>query len=126
MCSVPRRNVDQLLRDILHYSEITRNLAADGGFEIYMARQERRFAIDRCLQIVGEALSQAVSQQRLLTWHISDSNEIIAFRHLLTHHYYSISPRVVWGIILDDLPLLEREVAAFLAKPLDLQEKEGE
>jgi len=123
---VPPRKLDLLLQDILQYSEITQKLAADGGFEAYSSRQERTFAIDRCLQIVGEALSQAVNQQKLLAWHISDYREIIAFRHLLTHHYYGITPRIVWGIILDDLPLLDRQVTAVLAKPFEVQGEDEE
>jgi uncharacterized protein with HEPN domain len=74
-----------------------------------------RCAVERCLQIVGEALSRIVALDRAFVWRITDAQKIIAFRHLLTHHYYRVSPMFVAELVETRLPQLQLEVEALLS-----------
>ena len=64
-------------------------------------------------QILGEAA-------RNVTGHFKEAHpeipwsKIIAFRNMLTHHYFEIDPKVVWNIITHDLPPLKEQVEAIL------------
>ena len=75
-----------------------------------------RSAVERELQIIGEALTQLAKYHPTLVEHISEYQRIIAFRHLLVHGYDGIDHEVVWAILQYKLPILAQEVADLLAK----------
>jgi uncharacterized protein with HEPN domain len=108
-----QRDLPALYADILHSGRLLRDYSAD-GFERYANEGRISDAIERRLQIIGEALSQAVRQDGDLVWKITSFRKIISFRHLLTHHYYKVSPLLVWNILEANLPQLEREVSILL------------
>jgi uncharacterized protein with HEPN domain len=64
-------------------------------------------------QILGEAARNISSNLREkypeVPW-----PKIIAFRNMLTHHYFGIDPQVVWIIITHDLPPLKKQVETIL------------
>jgi uncharacterized protein with HEPN domain len=82
----------------------------------YVADPLLRSGVEGQLEIVGEALSQALRLELELSDHISDSRRIVAFRNRLIHGYTSISNEVVWGVLETSLPALRREVKALLGE----------
>jgi uncharacterized protein with HEPN domain len=48
---------------------------------------------------------------------ISEYRRIISFRNVLIHGYDAISDAVVWDIVQNKLPILQREVDALIAEP---------
>jgi uncharacterized protein with HEPN domain len=71
-------------------------------------------AVERQFEIIGEALNQALALDSTLSNSITNLNRIISFRHRLIHGYAHISPEIVWGIAIDDVPLLAEELRALL------------
>ena len=69
-----------------------------------------RRAIERTVQIVGEALTQAVSIKPSLLLSISDAQKIIGLRHRLVHAYHDISQPIIWAVVQDHLPILDQEI----------------
>jgi uncharacterized protein with HEPN domain len=69
-----------------------------------------RSAVERQLEIIGEALSRAVAVDPRLRDRITETPRIIAFRNRLIHGYASVSDEVVWGIVQGKRPVLCREV----------------
>jgi uncharacterized protein with HEPN domain len=109
------RNLSLLLQDIAVRSQRAQSYVKSVGFEQFAQDNRVRDAVERNLQIVGEALTQALVQDRSLVWKISETHKIVAFRHLLTHHYYRVSPTIVWAILGSSLPQLDREIATLRA-----------
>lgn len=64
-------------------------------------------------QVLGEAA-------RNISGHFKEEysdipwSKLIAFRNMLTHHYFAIDLKVLWNIITQDLPPLKRQVEAIL------------
>jgi len=70
-------------------------------------------SIVKALEILGEAASQTSEETRAahpeIPW-----NEIVGMRNRLVHAYFDMNLDVIWETIANDLPSLEREVAAIL------------
>ena len=115
---MPRKLV-LLLDDVLHYAAIARRLNANATYLAYANDEKLRLATERCLFIVGEALSQALQQRLSLLLEISDVRKIIAFRHRLAHGYTEIADPLVWSFLQQRLGELEAEVFALREKMED-------
>jgi uncharacterized protein with HEPN domain len=74
-----------------------------------------RYAIERQLITIGEALTRALRVDPELAHHISETPQIVSFRNQLVHNYPGIDAAQVWDIITTDLPVLLREVRTLLA-----------
>jgi uncharacterized protein with HEPN domain len=66
-----------------------------------------RSAVERQLQIIGEALSQLTKVDPQIASNISDLRRVIAFRNILVHGYPAIDYDTVWRLIADKLPELQ-------------------
>ncbi len=73
-----------------------------------------RSAVERELQIIGEAVMQLERTAPLLAARIPEHQSIIGFRHVLVHGYDSLEPATVWNVIEVKLPVLAREVQTLL------------
>lgn len=78
--------------------------------------QDRGFrsAVERELQIIGEAIMQLERVAPSTAARISEHHAIIGFRHVLVHGYDSLHPATVWNVIEAKLPVLAREVRDIL------------
>lgn len=73
-------------------------------------------AVEHQLEIVGEALAQALRHRPdLLADRIPEAPRIIAFRNQLAHGYASVVEDVVWVIVQRDVPAVRGTVAELLA-----------
>ncbi len=73
-----------------------------------------RAAVERELQIIGEAVMQLDRLAPQLAARIPEHRDIIGFRHVLVHGYDSLQPATVWNVIEDNLPVLATVVEALL------------
>ena len=75
----------------------------------------RYYGIVKNIEIIGEAaykLTRAFCKEHTETpW-----NFIAKMRHVLVHDYYQIDPEAVWKVVNEDLPLLRKQVAKYLAE----------
>lgn len=72
-----------------------------------------RFAVERQLEIIGEAsnhLSPATKEKAPQT----DWRNIKAFRNIAAHEYFSISPVMMHRIVTTDIPELEAVIEALI------------
>jgi uncharacterized protein with HEPN domain len=79
-------------------------------------KKERAFrsAIERELQIIGEALLQLDHAFPQVAEKIAEHRNIIGFRHVLVHGYDNLDPATVWNVIEVKLPALEKQLSALL------------
>lgn len=73
-----------------------------------------RAAIERKLQIVGEALAQLFRVERTQAERISSAQRIVSFRNIVVHSYADLDMDLVWELIRSHLPSLRRELEAII------------
>lgn len=74
-----------------------------------------RSAVERQLEIVGEALAQLAGTDVATASQISEHKRIIAFRNILIHGYADIDHRIVWNVLQLKLPTVRHEAQALLS-----------
>lgn len=70
--------------------------------------------MERDLRIIGEAMNRIVEKDPSVK--LADIRLIIATRNKIIHGYETISDRIIWAIIHDDLPVLKKEIESLLRK----------
>ncbi|NPV01643.1 MAG: DUF86 domain-containing protein [Brevinematales bacterium] len=65
-------------------------------------------AVERELEIIGEAVKRIIDTDNAIN--ITDSRKIIALRNRIIHGYDSVDDAVIWNVIVNNIPLLQKEV----------------
>jgi uncharacterized protein with HEPN domain len=101
------------LKDIeLSIKEIREFLPQQGTYADFQNDLKTRKAIERNIEIIGEAMSRIREIDPDIL--ISDSRKIVDTRNRIIHGYNSISADVIWLVVTRDLPILEKEVLELL------------
>jgi len=87
---------------------------AQKTFATYQNDLRTRRAIERNIEIIGEALSRILKHDETIS--ITNSRKIVDTRNRITHGYDSVSDEVIWGIVIKHLPILKTEVEALLGE----------
>ena len=83
-------------------------------FEIYQNDLRTKRAVERNIEIIGEAMSRILKVESEIE--ISNSRKIVDVRNRIIHGYDSVSDDVIWGIVIRNLPVLQNEVEKLLNK----------
>ena len=78
------------------------------SYETYKNDILLRRAIERNLEIIGEAMTRILKEEP--KFKIENARRIIGLRNQITHGYDSISDENIWGIVVNHLPSLKVEV----------------
>ena len=81
-------------------------------FEAYENDLRTKRAVERNIEIIGEAMSRILKNDNKIE--ISNSRKIVDVRNRIIHGYDSVSDDVVWGIVVKNLPVLQKEVEKLL------------
>jgi len=101
------------LQDIsVSIEEIWDFLPEKRDFSEFQADLKTKKAIERNIEIIGEALSRILKVEPDIN--ISDSRKIVDTRNRIIHGYDSVSADVIWLILNNYLPILEKEVKSLL------------
>jgi len=102
---------EALLADILIYAK--KVLAFTNGVSeaAFSANEEKQFAVIRCLEIMGEAVSH-LSPEAAKELSSVQLRLIRGMRNRLVHDYRNVSVRIVWETITNDLSPLVRSLEA--------------
>ncbi len=109
-----QREARMYLTDIQAAAGKIQEYTAGKQFSHYDTQEMLRDAVERKFEIVGIALAELAIRDVALASRISDYQKIIAFRNVLAHGYAHIDNATVWDIIVNNLPLLARQVDALL------------
>ena len=96
---MPLRNPKKYLYDIVNCSEFVLQLTKDKTVDDYKNDRVFRSALERELQIIGEAMLQLDHISPETVDKISEHRSIIGFRHVLVHGYDSLDPNTVWNVV---------------------------
>lgn len=72
-------------------------------------------AIERNLEIIGEAVNRIIKSDAVFEAKISDAKAIVGLRNQVIHAYDNISDENIWSIVINHVPKLKKEVAILLA-----------
>jgi uncharacterized protein with HEPN domain len=109
----------KLLEDIRVVATDAIEMAAGRSYEDYRSDKQLRYAVERCFEIAGEALTQLNKIDPATAQRITDWRAIIGFRNVLIHGYAVVRHDKTWDIVTGELPTLLREVTALLSTPTD-------
>lgn len=103
----------KLLTDIkISILSIYEHLENNLEFEVYKANKTKRRAVERELEIIGEAINKLLKINPEIT--ISYSRQIVDLRNKIIHSYDNVNDIVIWKIIIKDIPVLQEEVNYYL------------
>ena len=80
----------------------------ENSFILYKEDFVMKRAIERDLEIIGEAVKKLLEQEPTLM--LNSAKKIIGLRNRISHAYDSIEDELIWGIIQKDIPLLKKEI----------------
>lgn len=83
-------------------------------FSTYKDDLRTRRAIERNIEIIGEALSRIITKDEAIK--ISNTRKIVDTRNRIIHGYDSVSDEIIWGIVINHIPILQTEVKDLLGE----------
>ncbi len=81
-------------------------------FTTYQNDLRTKRAVERNIEIIGEALSRITKHDATIL--ISNSRKIVDTRNRIIHGYDSVSDDVIWGILIRHIPILQTEIQQLL------------
>ena len=82
------------------------------NFQDYSSDVKTKRAVERNLEIIGEAVNRISKKDENLE--ITDKRKIISVRNRIIHGYDQVSDELIWSIITQYLPVVEKEVRQYL------------
>jgi uncharacterized protein with HEPN domain len=109
------REIKTWLFDVLSSIGEIENFIPEGErvFEKYKNDLKTKRAVERNLEIIGEAIKRITERDPNII--ISNSKKIIGLRNRIIHGYDVISDELIWGIVINDLPGLKSEISNFFS-----------
>ncbi|HEY5371943.1 MAG TPA: HepT-like ribonuclease domain-containing protein [Hanamia sp.] len=81
-------------------------------FAKYRADLRTKRAVERNIEIIGEAMNRILKQNTSLE--ITNSRKIVDVRNRIVHGYDSVSDEFIWGIVIRHIPILKSEIERLL------------
>jgi uncharacterized protein with HEPN domain len=105
----------KLLADVIvSISSIDDHLGGRRNFDEYISNKTQRRAVERELEIIGEAISRLLKITPKIS--ISYSRQIVDLRNKVIHAYDNVNDTVIWSIIMNHLPTLKLEVEQLMGE----------
>lgn len=83
-------------------------------FATYESDLLLRSAVERQLEIIGEALGQAANEDEELEEQIPAIPRIVALRNRVIHGYDTVDDEIVWDIVQNKVPALRSQLQDLL------------
>ena len=113
---MPLRNPQKFLYDIVNCCEFVLEMTKGKTVEEYKNDRIFRSALERELQIIGEAMLKLDNTFPEISEQIAQHRSIIGFRHVLVHGYASLDPDTVWNVVETKIVTLLQQAQTLLKK----------
>jgi uncharacterized protein with HEPN domain len=103
---------------VLHILEETNfilSISENLTFEQFNTNETYKRAIERSLEIIGEA-ANAISDELVLSYPTIHWRRMISFRNFIAHEYFAIDNKMVFGIVKNNIPELKNEIEQLINK----------
>ncbi len=108
-----RRNYKLYLEDIFAAIEKIQKYAGNISYEDLIKDEMKIDAIVRNFEIIGEASNNIPKETRdkypSIEW-----RKVINFRNILAHEYFGVDYEIMWDIIKNKLPDLQKNIKAII------------
>jgi uncharacterized protein with HEPN domain len=84
--------------------------------ETFLESELLRSAVERQLEIIGEALNAASKQDETLIQIIPELPRIVGLRNRLIHGYDSVDAEIVWDLVHQNIPALSDQLKNALSR----------
>ena len=108
------RDPQKYLHDMLNSCEFLIGFTKARSVDDYASDRGFRSAVERELQIIGEALRQLEDVAPDIAQQIPEYRNIVGFRHVLVHGYDSLQPATVWSVVERKIPALQQVLKSLL------------
>jgi uncharacterized protein with HEPN domain len=89
------------------------NYTAGSNLDTFLQNSMMRFASVKQIEIIGEAANY-ISDETKEKFSEIQWRQITGLRHVLVHEYFGIDSRLIWQIIVDDIPSLKINIKEVL------------
>ena len=83
-------------------------------YEIYHYDTKTKRAVERNIEIIGEAMNRILNINPDIS--ITYARNIVDTRNRIIHGYDSVSDEIIWGIVVNYLPVLHEEVCSLIGE----------
>ena len=101
---------EKLLEDVLIPIQDIESFSKGKTFDDYKSDKLLQSAIERQLEIIGEALNRLKAINELYLQSITDAHRIIGMRNILAHGYDVINDQIIWEAVESHIPVLKAEI----------------
>jgi len=120
------RTATERLLDALEHAQVAIAFVGGRTFSDYLTDDMLRSAVERRIEIVGEALNAAAVQLPFLDRAIPELRQIVATRHRLAHGYHDLDHDIMWSTATEELPgLVEHLRELIQLSSADLESRYG-
>jgi uncharacterized protein with HEPN domain len=102
------------LKDISDACAATARFAAGKDFPAYQDDEMLRAAVERKLEIIGEAFAKLENAEPAVTQKFPELRKIVGLRNRIIHGYDTVDEELVWDVVKNKLPALQQQVEALL------------
>jgi uncharacterized protein with HEPN domain len=105
------RKVAHVIHDIVEAIERVEEITRGKSLEEFEASWQLRWLVQRAIEIISEA-------SRAIPDHLADTRPEIPWRrvrgigNVLRHDYEGLSDRLIWNVVIDELPRLKAAIEA--------------
>jgi len=103
--------LDDILQAAGRIGEYTRGLSR----EKFVADRRTLDAVIRNLEVIGEAAKQVPEEVRARCPQV-EWKRLAGLRDILIHQYFGVDSEIIWDVVRNKVPQLEREVRKLLAE----------
>lgn len=109
-----KKDIRIWLRDILNCIEEVESYFDNRpkDFNLYLKDPMLRKAVERNLEIIGEAMNRILKEDPTFT--VTNARRIVDLRNSVIHGYDVVNDANIWSIIINHLPKLKQEVEELL------------
>jgi len=105
------RKVGHVIHDILEAIERVEEVTRDKSFSDFEASWQLRWLVQRAIEIISEA-SRAIPENLTglrpeIPW-----QKVRGIGSVLRHEYSGLSDRIIWNVVVDELPRLKNAIEA--------------
>ena len=103
----------EYLRHILDECQFILAATSDMSKEQLLENEVMKRAVVRSLEIIGEACKKVPVDMKL-KWHNISWKNMAGMRDRLIHDYVGINYSIVWDVVRNKIPELEKQIAAVI------------
>jgi uncharacterized protein with HEPN domain len=83
-------------------------------YDVFVSNILLRRGIERSIEIIGEAMGRILKTDPAIP--ITNARKIVDTRNYVIHGYDTLTPDILWSIVVNHLPVLKSEVEGLLKK----------